>query len=111
MPERGAWSTGCRNLFLKSFGPSCSDTRGAFLLIPRREWEEYIHPSFVVSKFWIFFLFLASINEWIRLTFFPEDWATAKIFMIITSVVFGSYQLTLTKREGLPNATAWGIVV
>lgn len=66
----------------------------------------------VLSLRWgIFFLVLASINEWIRLTLSPEDWVVAKVFMIIASVMFGAYQFTLTKRERLPSATAWGIIV
>lgn len=65
----------------------------------------------ILSLRWaIFFLVLAGINEWVRLTLSPEDWVTAKVFMIIASVVFGSYQFTLTKRERLPGATDWGIV-
>lgn len=57
----------------------------------------------------IFFLILAGMNEWVRQTLSPEDWVTAKIIIIITSLVFGAYQLRLTKKERLPEATAWGI--
>lgn len=58
----------------------------------------------------IFFLILAITNEWVRLTFSPEDWVFAKVGIIIASVAFGSYQFTLTKRERLSEATPWGIV-
>lgn len=58
----------------------------------------------------IFFVILAITNEWVRLSFSPEDWVIAKMFIIAASVIFGSYQLTLTKRERLPEASAWGIV-
>ncbi len=57
-----------------------------------------------------FFLFLALINEWVRLTLSEEAWVIAKIFIIIVSVLFGGYQFTLTKKERLPSATPWGIV-
>jgi intracellular septation protein len=59
----------------------------------------------------IFFIILAIINEWVRLNLSPEDWVTAKVLMIIASTVFGIYQLTLTKKERLPGATSWGVVV
>ncbi len=65
----------------------------------------------ILSMRWgIFFIILALINEWVRQTLSPEDWVTAKIMIIIASVVFGTYQLKLTKKERLPSATAWGIV-
>lgn len=65
----------------------------------------------VLSLRWgIFFLLLALINEWVRLTLSPEDWVIAKILIIIASFVFGAYQFTLTKKERLPNATDWGII-
>lgn len=58
----------------------------------------------------VFFLILAGINEWIRLTLSPEEWVTGKILMILASVLFGGYQFVLTKKERLPEATPWGIV-
>lgn len=58
----------------------------------------------------IFFLILAALNEWVRWTLSPEDWVIAKMLIILASVVFGSYQITLTKKERLPHATAWGLV-
>lgn len=58
----------------------------------------------------VFFIILAAINEVVRLSLSPEDWVVAKIYIIVASFVFGVYQLTLTKKERLENATAWGIV-
>lgn len=58
----------------------------------------------------IFFLLLAATNEWVRLSFSPEDWVIAKMLIITASIIFGSYQLTLTKKERLPEASPWGIV-
>jgi intracellular septation protein len=57
----------------------------------------------------IFFIILAIANEWVRLTLSPDAWVIAKILIILASVIFGTYQLKLTKKERLPNATAWGI--
>lgn len=77
--------------------------RGVFAITPRG-WS-------VLSLRWgLFFLVLALANEWVHLTLSEEAWVTAKIGIIIASVLFGSYQLTLTKKERLPNATPWGIV-
>jgi intracellular septation protein len=58
-----------------------------------------------------FFIFLAIMNEWVRQMLSPEDWVVAKIIIIISSLLFGSYQLTLTKKERLPTASPWGIRV
>ncbi len=78
--------------------------RGVFAITPRG-WS-------ILSLRWgLFFLVLALANEWVRLTLSEEAWVTAKIGIIIASVLFGGYQLTLTKKERLPNATPWGIVV
>ena len=65
----------------------------------------------ILSLRWgIFFIVLAAANEWVRHMLTPEDWVTAKIIMIFASALFGAYQLTLTKKERLPEATAWGII-
>ncbi len=66
----------------------------------------------ILSLRWaLFFLVLAVLNEWIRLTLSPEMWVSAKIGMILASVLFGSYQFTLTKKERLPEANPWGVLV
>lgn len=59
----------------------------------------------------VFFFVLASMNEVVRQTLSPDDWVIAKVVIIIASLVFGTYQLTLTKKERLPDASAWGIRV
>ncbi len=58
----------------------------------------------------IFFIFLAVCNEWVRLNLTPEMWVGAKIAIIVISFIFGISQLLMTKRERLPEASAWGIV-
>lgn len=67
--------------------------------------------SALSMRWGIFFLILAGMNEWVRWTLTPDDWVIAKIIIIVLSVLFGAYQLTLTKKERLPDATAWGIRV
>jgi intracellular septation protein len=57
----------------------------------------------------IFFIILAIANEWVRLNLSPNAWVIAKILIILASIIFGTYQLKLTKKERLPDATAWGI--
>ncbi len=66
--------------------------------------------STLTLRWGIFFFVLALVNEGIRWTLTPDDWVLAKVFMIIGTVLFGIYQFTLTKKERLPDATAWGIV-
>lgn len=66
---------------------------------------------YLLSLRWgIFFIILATLNEIVRLTLEPEDWVIAKVGIIVASFIFGMYQLTLTKKERLPEGTAWGIV-
>jgi len=77
--------------------------RGVFA-INDRGWKQ------LTFRWGIFFIVLAGINEWVRLTLSPEEWVTAKIYMIIASVLFGGYQFSLTRKERLPDATPWGIV-
>ncbi len=57
----------------------------------------------------IFYLLLALVNEYIRLYQTPDTWVEAKVWMIVGTVIFGMYQLTLTKRERLPTANAYGL--
>lgn len=96
---------------------------GVTLLISvwvRRPLFKYLFPTVfgITDQGWstlsyrwgIFFLLLAAINEWVRQMLSPEDWVLAKIFIIIASVCFGAYQFTLTRRERLPQANAWGIL-
>jgi intracellular septation protein len=77
--------------------------RGVFSITPKG-W------STLSLRWGIFFLILAFANEWVRLNLSPEDWVKAKVIIIIASIIFGTYQLTLTKKERLPEATAWGVI-
>jgi intracellular septation protein len=65
----------------------------------------------VLSLRWgYFFLCLALVNETIRLTLSDDAWVVAKALIVVASIVFGTYQFTLTRKERLPTGTAWGIV-
>ena len=77
--------------------------RGVFAITP-------LGWKLLTLRWGYFFLILALVNEWVRLTLSPETWVTAKIFMIVASVFFGAYQFRLTKKERLPEATPWGII-
>ncbi len=57
----------------------------------------------------IFYIILALTNEAIRMNASPEMWVKAKVWMIVGTVIFGMYQLTLTRRERLPQANQYGL--
>lgn len=57
-----------------------------------------------------FFLFLAVVNETVRMLLSPDAWVIAKSLIVVASIAFGSYQFTLTRKERLPSGTSWGIV-
>lgn len=57
----------------------------------------------------IFYIILALTNEAVRMGTSPEMWVQAKVWMIIGTFMFGMYQLTLTRRERLPHANAYGL--
>lgn len=57
-----------------------------------------------------FFLFLAVVNETVRITLSSDAWVIAKALIVVATVAFGCYQFTLTRRERLPSGTAWGVV-
>ena len=64
----------------------------------------------VLSKRWgVMFLLLALSNELVRGFLTPEQWAFYKITATIVTAVFGFYQLTLSKKYRLPQASEWGM--
>ncbi len=65
--------------------------------------------TLLTLRWGIFFFILALANEAIRWTLTSDAWVSAKLYMIIGTVLFGVYQFTLTKKERLPEATTWGI--
>lgn len=72
--------------------------------ITERGWSQ------LTLRWGIYFLLAALVNEWIRENMSPDDWVHIKVHLIMVTFVFGIYQLRLTRRERLPEATAWGII-
>ncbi|NCN11995.1 hypothetical protein GW937_01600 [Candidatus Kaiserbacteria bacterium] len=76
---------------------------GDYFAITRRGW-------FVLTYRWIIFFFLLAItNEFARTLLVPDVWIYYKLVAVLSTWVFGFYQLTLTKRERLPEANTWGL--
>lgn len=64
----------------------------------------------IFTKRWgIFFLLLGVLNEIVRNFFTPDTWVSFKVGMIIVTVCFGFYQLTLTSKERLSEADTLGL--
>ena len=76
---------------------------GDFFAMTDKGWK-------ILSMRWlIFFLLLGAGNEVSRMMFTPADWALYKLFAVTATWIFGFYQLTLTKKERLPDASPWGL--
>ncbi len=76
---------------------------GDYFAITQRGW-------FILTARWIvFFLFLAFTNEIARAVLEPSVWIYYKFVAVVMTWIFGFYQLTLTKRERLAQANAWGL--
>lgn len=64
----------------------------------------------ILSKRWmIFFVILAVSNEIIWRNFSLNVWVMYKFYATITTTIFGSYQIILTKKYRNKNATLWGL--
>jgi intracellular septation protein len=61
------------------------------------------------TRWAIFFLLLAVANEISRHMLEPEDWVEYKLVIVVATWVFGFYQITLSKRERLPEASDLGL--
>jgi len=72
-------------------------------LITQKGWKIF------TFRWGIFYLILALTNEVIRNYANEQMWVEAKVWMILATVIFGMYQLTLTKRERLPEANSYGL--
>ena len=57
------------------------------------------------------FLLLAFGNEWVWRTMSESTWATYKLGMTFTIMLFGLWQLRLSRRERLPEASRWGFKI
>ncbi len=64
----------------------------------------------ILEKRWIvFFIVLAVANEIARANLSPHLWAEYKFVVLLITWVFGFYQLTLSKKERLPEASELGL--
>ena len=64
----------------------------------------------ILSLRWAGFFVLLAIGNEISWNFYGEQvWIYFRIFAILLTAIFGFYQLTLTKKERLENASTWGL--
>lgn len=64
----------------------------------------------ILETRWAFFFVLLAIgNEISRHVFPPETWVEYKLGIVVITWIFGFYQLTLSKRERLPEASELGL--
>lgn len=56
-----------------------------------------------------FFTVFAVLNEYVRLFRTPEEWVVFNAVAAVAALLFGTYQFTLSRRERLPEASAWGL--
>lgn len=76
---------------------------GDFLAITEKGWR-------IISFRWsVFFYLLAIGNEIARHFLHPVDWTLYKLVALVLTWVFGFYQLTVTRRERLPDASPLGL--
>lgn len=74
-----------------------------FMALTERGWA-------VISYRWTIFFFLLTIgNEVARHLLHPVDWTLYKLSALVVTWVFGFYQLTVTSRERLPEASPLGL--
>lgn len=65
---------------------------------------------FILSVRWgFFFLFLTITNEIAWRVYGQEVWVEYKFWSTILTVVFGFYQITLSKKHRNASATEWGM--
>lgn len=78
---------------------------GNVFAITQKGWKEF------TFRWGIFYVLLAFTNETIRMLATPDMWVTAKVWMIVGTVIFGFYQLRLTSQERLPDANSFGLKI
>ncbi|MFA6158948.1 MAG: septation protein IspZ [Candidatus Paceibacterota bacterium] len=66
----------------------------------------------ILSRRWmIMFVLLTISNELVRHDLPPHAWVKYKMFATLATIVFGFYQITLSKRERMPDSNRWGMNV
>lgn len=65
---------------------------------------------FILSMRWgIFFILIAVLNEISWRVYGRDVWVEYKFWSTIATVIFGFYQITLSKKYRNPNASHWGM--
>ncbi len=91
---------------------------GAGLLMKRHIFTFFFRDFFAITergwhvlslRWFFFFLLLGLSNEVSRRFLSPEMWTLYKLLTVLVTWVFGFYQLTLTKKERLSDASEWGL--
>lgn len=66
----------------------------------------------ILSKRWlVMFIILTISNEVVRNSFNPDVWVNYKMVATLCTIIFGLYQITLSRRERLPDSNKWGMNV
>ncbi len=64
----------------------------------------------ILSRRWmVMFILLTLGNEVARVFYEPHIWVFYKMCATLITIVFGFYQLTLSRRERLPHSNKWGM--
>ncbi len=85
--------------------PILKDLFGSLFKMTDKGWT-------ILSFRWmIAFFVLAVSNEVMWRHFTPDEWLYYKMLATFATIVFGFYQLTLSRRERLPNSNRWGMNV
>lgn len=64
----------------------------------------------ILSFRWmVMFTLLTLSNEVVRQVLSPEAWVNYKMIATFSTIVFGFYQITLSKRERMPDSNKWGM--
>lgn len=83
--------------------PILKDLFSALFCMTERGW-------IILSRRWmVMFLLLTIGNEIARQVFASDMWVFYKMCATLLTIVFGLYQLTLSKRERLPHSNKWGM--
>lgn len=66
----------------------------------------------ILSTRWmVAFIILTIGNEVARRVFDADGWVVYKMLSTLGTIIFGLYQLTLSKKERLPDSNKWGMNV
>lgn len=83
--------------------PILKDLFSALFCMTDRGWT-------ILSQRWMgMFIILTIGNEIARHMFPPHVWVIYKMWATLITIIFGFYQLTLSRRERLPHSNKWGM--